>query len=77
MALLTEAKGSPDGTILAIGHNRHGYSGEVNGRKFTFHAAATAIALERRGFIEYVKRGGWGNIYRITASGRYVVLSVG
>jgi predicted DNA-binding WGR domain protein len=69
-ALLHEAARSPDGTILAIGYGRHGYTGNINGRKFTVHARATAIALERRGLVEYLKHASWGCVYRITAAGK-------
>lgn len=68
--MLRQAARQKDGTVLAIGFNRH--SPKSHMKSFPM---ASANALLERGFIEFVKPAAWGSIFRITATGRQYINS--
>jgi hypothetical protein len=66
--MLATAALSPDGTVLAIGWNRHAPTSHMKS-----FATNTAQALEWRGLLVEVPARGWGRIYRITDKGRALI----
>lgn len=67
---LRVANASADGTVLAIGYGRHNPDGHMKS-----FPTALANALLDRGFLEFIKNAAWGDVYRITATGRTFIKS--
>ena len=64
--MLKTAQASPDGTVLAIGFNRHGPA-------MKSFPTATAKALVARKLLYFVKTCSWGSVYKITGGGMFEV----
>jgi hypothetical protein len=65
---LRTAASRPDGTVLAIGFNRHNPGGSLKS-----YPTSTANALLKIEALVRVSGGAWGTVYKITDYGRKII----